>query len=153
MTTAVPLSRTELRELVLRFTEAFNRDDLDGVMAYFADDALYGTFDGVDARGKPAIRAAFEPQFRGDFGRIRFIEEDLLVDDSSAKAVIRWVCHHDIPAERAPGLTGMKQLFYRTVYGRSFGWQGLDVLHFSSGLIVEKRTYARAKLPLARRDL
>jgi len=87
MTAAVTLSRTELRDLVLRFTEAFNRDDLDAVMAYFADDAIYGTFDGVDAWGKPAIRAAFEPQFRGDFGRIRFHEEDLFVDESTGKAV------------------------------------------------------------------
>ena len=153
MTAAVTLSRTELRDLVLRFTEAFNRDDLDAVMAYFADDAIYGTFDGVDAWGKPAIRAAFEPQFRGDFGRIRFHEEDLFVDESTGKAVIRWVCRHDFEGPRAAGLVGMKQLFYRTVYGRSFGWQGLDVLHFSGRLIVEKRTYARAKLPLARRGL
>src|SRR5262244_3534982 len=61
-----------LRDLTLRFTEAFNRDDLDGVMAYFADDAVYDEFNGSRSHGKDAIRAALAPQFRGDYGTIRF---------------------------------------------------------------------------------
>jgi len=67
---AAPLDRRGLETLVLRFCEAFNRDDLDAVMEYFAEDALYETFEGRLCRGKEEIRAAFEPQFRGDFGRI-----------------------------------------------------------------------------------
>ena len=41
----------ELRRVVLEFTEAFNRDDLDAVMAYFADDAFYDEFHGGRAIG------------------------------------------------------------------------------------------------------
>ena len=64
--------RATLRELTIRFTDAFNRDDLAGVMAMMAEDAVYEEFTGRVNRGSAAIRAAFEPQFRGDFGKIRF---------------------------------------------------------------------------------
>ena len=74
------LSRAELEALVIAFTDAFNREDLDGVMAFLADDAVYDQFDGVRAVGKAAIREAFVPQFRGDYGTMRFVTEDLFVD-------------------------------------------------------------------------
>ena len=120
------MTHAELADHVLRFTEAFNREDLDAVMAYFADDALYDEFDGKEARGKAAIRAAFVPQFRGDFGRMRFVTEDLFVDVESGKALIRWLC----TLERG---------------GRKRGWRGLDLLHFRDGKVIEKRTYAKAE--------
>ena len=63
------VTHAELEDLVVRFTDAFNREDLDAVMAFFADDAVYDEFDGQRRVGKAAIRAAFEPQFRGDFGK------------------------------------------------------------------------------------
>jgi ketosteroid isomerase-like protein len=145
-------SRRELEELVTAFCDAFNRDDLEAVMRYFAEDALYETFEGHLARGKAAIRAAFEPQFRGDFGQIRFLTEELVLDAEAGKAVLRWRCQHEIAQVRGlPGLSGLRQALYRGLYGRSFGWYGLDVLHFSGGLLREKRTYAQAKLPLVRR--
>jgi hypothetical protein len=146
------MDRHGLEELVTRFCDAFNRDDLDGVMGYFAEDAIYETFDGLRSQGKAAIRAAFAPQFRGDFGRIRFLTEDMVVDEASGKVVLRWRCQHEIAQVRGlPGITGLRQALYRGLYGRSFGWYGLDVLHFSGGLLREKRTYAQAKLPLVRR--
>lgn len=146
------LTRAELEQRVTRFCDAFNRDDLDEVMTYFADDALYATFDGVRARGKAAIRAAFAPQFRGDFGRIRFVTQDLLVDEGSGKAVLRWDCRHELSGPLGGGFAGLRKLFYRLVYGREFGWYGLDVLAFGpDGLLREKHTYAQAKLPRVRR--
>lgn len=120
------MTRDELRDLVLRFTDAFNRDDLDGVMSFFAEDSLYDEFDGKAHRGRAAIRRAFEPQFRGDFGRIRFHEEDLFVEAATGKALIRWTC------------TLEKE-------GRTRSWRGLDLLRFESGLVVEKLTYAKAE--------
>jgi ketosteroid isomerase-like protein len=118
----------DLRELTIRFTDAFNRDDLDGVMAMMADDAIYEEFTGVESRGKAAIRAAFEPQFRGDFGKIRFETEDLFVDSAAAKALVRWVCR--LETRRGPA-----------------AWRGLDILHFEDGLVKRKLTYAKAKVP------
>jgi ketosteroid isomerase-like protein len=130
--------RTALEDLVLRFTEAFNRDDLDGVMALMAADAIYDEFNGSCSRGRAAIRAAFVPQFRGDYGVIRFDPEDLFVAPSSAsgsaaapagKALIRWRCRLESAALRKE-------------------WRGLDILHVENGLVTEKHTYAKAEAPL-----
>ncbi len=123
------MDRTQLEDLVVRFTEAFNRDDLDGVMSFMAEDATYDEFNGRLNRGKQAIREAFVPQFRGDFGRIRFQTEDLFVDPESGKALIRWLCTLENE-------------------GRSSGWRGLDLLRFENGLLTEKHTYAKAQVPL-----
>jgi ketosteroid isomerase-like protein len=123
------MERKQLEDLVVRFTEAFNRDDLEGVMSFMAEDAIYDEFNGRRSRGKQAIREAFVPQFRGDFGKIRFQTEDLFVDPESGKALIRWLCI----LERE---------------GRSSGWRGLDILRFEDGLLAEKHTYAKAQVPL-----
>lgn len=122
---------SDLRDLTLRFTDAFNRDDLDAVMAFMAEDAIYDQFNGVRAVGKAAIREAFVPQFRGDFGTIRFVQEDLFVDEAAQKSMISWTCL----LER----DGLKR-----------GWRGLDVLHFAGGQVVEKHTYAKADVPQLR---
>ncbi len=122
-------ARERLADLVVRFTDAFNRDDLDGVMSVLADDAVYDEFNGTVNRGKAAIRAAFVPQFRGDYGTLRFHAEDLFVDPVASKALIRWVC--TLQTKRGPA-----------------GWRGLDILHVRNGLITEKLTYAKAKAPL-----
>ena len=120
------MTRAQLANLVLRFTEAFNRDDLDGVMAFMADDAVYDEFNGTINHGKEAIRKAFEPQFRGDYGVIRFHPEDLLVDVDTGNALIRWSCTLD-------------------KHGRCRQWRGLDILHFENGLLTQKLTYAKAE--------
>ncbi|HTO54252.1 MAG TPA: nuclear transport factor 2 family protein [Myxococcota bacterium] len=120
------VTHAELEDLVTRFTDAFNREDLDAVMAFFAEDALYDEFDGKQNRGVRAIRAAFEPQFRGAFGRMRFVAEDLFVDPKSGKGLIRWLC----TLERD---------------GKTRGWRGLDIVWVKDGRIVEKLTYAKAE--------
>ena len=123
------MNRADLEDLVVRFTETFNRDDLDGVMSFMAEDAVYDEFNGSVSRGREAIRKAFVPQFRGDFGTIRFHTEDLFVDPETGKALIRWRC----TLERD---------------GRTDGWRGLDILHFEDGLLKQKLTYAKARIPL-----
>jgi ketosteroid isomerase-like protein len=128
---AVPtetLTHAELADLVTRFTDAFNREDLDAVMAFMADDAVYDQFNGARAVGAAAIREAFVPQFRGDYGTMRFLTEDLFVDAAAGKAMIRWVC----TLER----DGLKR-----------GWRGLDLLHFEGRRLKEKHTYAKADVP------
>lgn len=121
-------TQDELRDLVLAFTDAFNREDLDAVMAYFAADAVYDQFNGARAVGTAAIREAFVPQFRGDYGTMRFCTEDCFVDAVAGKAMISWTC----TLER-DGLTR--------------GWRGLDLLHFEGRRVKEKHTYAKADVP------
>jgi uncharacterized protein (TIGR02246 family) len=123
------MDRATLEDLVIRFTDAFNRNDLDGVMGFMADDAVYEEFTGTITRGRDAIRAAFGPQFRGDFGKMRFETEDLFVDAQAGKVLIRWVCM--LETKRGPG-----------------GWRGLDIIHVEDGRVTRKLTYAKAKIPL-----
>jgi ketosteroid isomerase-like protein len=124
-------THAELTDLVIRFTDAFNREDLDGVMAFMADDAFYDQFNGARAEGKAAIRAAFGPQFRGAYGTMRFVTEDLFVDARAGKAMISW-------------------LFTLERDGVARGWRGLDLLRFEGGLVKEKHTYAKADVPQLR---
>ena len=123
------MEREKLAELVMQFTDAFNREDLDGVMSFMAEDAVYDEFNGTRNQGAAAIRAAFEPQFRGDYGKLRFHTEDLFVDAPAGKALIRWLC--TLETRRGPA-----------------AWRGLDILHVENGRITEKLTYAKAKAPL-----
>ena len=125
--------RKALERLVTGFTEAFNNEDIELVMSYFAEDAIYDEFNDIRHVGKAAIRAAFVPQFRGDFGKMRFHTEDMFVDvgpgTGSGKAMIRWL----LTIEEA---------------GRAGGWRGLDLLHFEGGRLTEKHTYAKASSPI-----
>jgi ketosteroid isomerase-like protein len=120
------MTRAELEDLVLRFTEAFNQEDLEGVMSFMADDAIYDEFNGKINHGKAAIREAFIPQFRGDYGIIRFHTEDLFVDADTGKALIRWRCT-------------------LARHGKRRAWRGLDILHVEDGLLKQKLTYAKAE--------
>lgn len=121
-------ARAALEKLVIDFTEAFNREDIDEVMSYFAEDAIYDEFNDVRHAGKAAIRAAFVPQFAGAFGRVRFHTEDMFLDVDAGKAMIRWV------------LTLEEE-------SRQGAYRGLDLLHFQGGKLVEKHTYCKAKIP------
>ena len=123
------MDKHSLEDLAIRFTGAFNRDDLDGVMSFFADDAVYDEFHGARHEGWAAIRAAFEPQFRGAYGAVRFEQEDLFADAEAGRVLISWTC--TMTTRKGPG-----------------GWRGLDILHFANGKLVEKQTYAKAKVPL-----
>tara|TARA_R110002167_G_scaffold161420_6_gene357632 strand:+ start:579 stop:995 length:417 start_codon:yes stop_codon:yes gene_type:complete len=123
-------SYDDLKRWTLDFTDAFNRDDLDGVMAYFTDDAVYDQFDGSAATGREAIREAFAPQFSGAFGQMRFLQEDLFIDAEAGKTMISWTC--TLATKRGPA-----------------GWRGLDLLHFDGqGRLTAKLTYAKTKSPL-----
>ena len=123
------MSSAELHDLALRFTDAFNRDDLDSVMSFFSEDAVYDEFNGRKNRGHAEIRAALQPQFRGAFGKIRFEEEDLFVDAMAGKVLLRWTCTQERD-------------------GRTRGWRGLDILHVRDGRISHKLTYAKTTRPL-----
>ena len=123
------MDRQHLLDLTTRFMNAFNRNDLDTVMSFFADDAVYDEFNGKRNEGKMAIRAAFTPQFTGAFGAMRFLDEDLFIDADTGKVMASWRCT-------------------LAVKGQPTSWRGLDLLHFRGEKLVQKLTYAKAKVPL-----
>ena len=124
--------RERLTELTRRFMRAFNENDLDTVMSFFSDDGIYDEFHGRESRGKEAIRAAFEPQFTGAFGEMRFLDDDLFIDPESGKVMASWTCTLELD-------------------GKPTCWRGLDLLHFRGDELVRKLTYAKAKAPLFQR--
>ena len=118
---------TALIDAARQFTRAFNENDLEGVMDWFAVDSVYDQFDGTQARGRDEIRTAFEPQFAGAFGVMKFNEEELFVDADERKAMISWACSIE------------------SKHG-TVSWRGLDLLSFDKRLkITRKSTYAKAK--------
>ena len=123
------MDRQQLFNLTTRFIEAFNRNDLDTVMSFFTDDAVYDEFNGKRNKGKAAIRAAFTPQFTGAFGSMQFLDEDLFIDSDTGKVMASWRCTLSLK-------------------GQPTSWRGLDLLHFRGEKLVQKLTYAKAKVPL-----
>jgi ketosteroid isomerase-like protein len=109
--------------------EAFNRNDLDAVVSTFAAEGVYEEFNGRTSKGQADVRAAFEPQFSGAFGEMRFLDEDLFVDPESGKVMASWRCT-------------------LTVKGSPTSWRGLDLLHWEGDRLVHKATYATARAPL-----
>lgn len=144
-----------IRGTIDQFVEAFNRNDLDRVMTFFAEDAVYRPGNGSEHRGSKAIRLAFEPQFSAAFGTMRFDEHDRVIDEASGKVVIRWICRHDLAGAKPVtfGLT-VQRIAVGLFVGDQFGWEGLDVFHFNkTGQIVGKFTYANYSRPQLRKDL
>jgi uncharacterized protein (TIGR02246 family) len=140
--------------LLDEFTAAFNRTDLDAVIAAFADDAEYLPGDGSVHRGRAAIRAAFAPQFSGAFGAMRFDLLDRLVDEPARKATLRWICRHDMTGAHGTRVAPVLRWFIRARHGTRVGWQGVDVFHFdAAGKITGKYTYANYTRPRLDRAL
>ena len=118
----------ELHALSVDFLDAFNRGDLDAVMAYFSADAVYEELTGRVNQGVAAIRKAFEPQFEGKFGPIQFIEDDTFIDATAGKVMSSW----DMTIDKD---------------GEPLVMRGLDLLHFVGDKIVLKQTYVKTKSP------
>jgi uncharacterized protein (TIGR02246 family) len=136
------------------FTSAFNRNDLDAVMAAFADDAEYLPGDGAMHRGIAAIRQAFAPQFSGAYGVMRFDPEDQLIDERARKAALRWICRHDFTGAHGSRMPRLLKLALRARHGTRVGWHGVDIFHFdTAGKITGKYTYANYHRPRLQRDL
>jgi ketosteroid isomerase-like protein len=123
-------SRDQLAALTADFLAAFNANDLDKVVSFFAPDGIYEEFNGTISTGPDAVRAAFAPQFEGAFGQMKFIDEDLIVDAEAGKVMASWTCTLEIK-------------------GRPAAWRGLDAITFDDqGRVTHKLTYAKAKSPL-----
>ena len=108
------------RAAVTRFAEAFDRQDVDAVMAAMTDDCVFETTappDGLRHEGKVAVRAAWTAFFRESAGAV-FEAEELLV--SGDRAVVRWRYAWDCGHVR-----------------------GVDVFRVRDGRVAEKASYVK----------
>ena len=105
------MAEMTIAERLERFNAAFNRGDLDAVMEAFAEGAEYLPGDGSRHVGRAAIRRAFEPQFNGAYGAMRFDVEDEFVDERARKATSRWICRHDLTGKHGARVATLLKLF------------------------------------------
>jgi len=119
----------ELHMICLKFLEAFNKNDIDLVMSFFTEDAVYEEFHGKKTEGRKAIRQSFEKLFSGEFGKVFFDEDDTFISSSDNKVLSSWTLHLKIDNAK------------KTM-------RGLDLLHFDGNLIKFKGTYAKATAAL-----
>lgn len=121
--------RNHLLKLSTDFTDAFNRQNLDDIMKFFAQTAIFEDSSGVRHEGKEAIRTAFEPLVEGGLGKIRFDLEDFFAEVDTQKVMISWTLNTDIEGD----------------------WKkrrGMDILRFSGDKIVVKLAYTKAAVPV-----
>lgn len=119
----------ELKQLTDEFLGAFNRADVDAIMGFFIEDAVYAEFHGKVNEGKAAIRKSFEGLFSGRFGTIRFDEDDTFIDAQAGKVMSSWRLQLEMD-------------------GQPVALEGLDLLYFDGRQIARKLTYAKARAGL-----
>ena len=120
--------RAELVELTTRFVDAFNRQDLDDVVSFFSEEAIYEDSRGGSHIGHQAIRAAFEPLLNGARGKIRFDGEDFFTEVDTDKVMASWRLHMEVD-------------------GKQVSMRGLDLLHFKGDRLVRKLAYCKSASP------
>jgi steroid delta-isomerase-like uncharacterized protein len=120
---ADPIGRPTL-EAVL---DGFNRHDLDAIMAFFADDAVFESPRGPDPwgtrfMGRDAIRAGLAKRFEG-IPDVHYGDDDHFVSADGRRGVSEWT------------LTGT------TTDGERLEVRGCDLWAFEDGRIVRKDSF------------
>lgn len=112
--------------IVARFADAFNRRDVDGLLACFTDDATYHDgFYGPHA-GQPALRAMFERMFRE--GRDYAWTMDAVVE-TPARAAAEWSFRY-VVTDAVPRSAG-----------RRIAFRGMSLFELRDGRIAAYREH------------
>ena len=110
-----------------RFGEAFNRQDLEAVLAAMTEDCvLESSFpqpDGTKCEGRSAIRAQWQDLFRASSKAVFETEEIFAVGD---RCVFRWICR------------------WVDGNGEPRHLRGMDLLRIRDGKVAEKLVYTKA---------
>ena len=106
-----------------RFNDAFNRHDVDAVMALMTADCVFESTapapDGQRHEGAAAVRAVWESFFTST-PRARFEAEEIFA--TGDRAVVRWIFHWD---------------------GQGGHVRGVDVMKVRDGKVSEKFAYVK----------
>ena len=112
-------------ESVKRFNDAFNRHDVDAVMAAMTDDCVFENTnpapDGKLFRGQAEVRAFWETFFQNS-PDARFEAEELFAVND--RCVVRWV-------------------YRKTRDDQSWHLRGVDVFRVRDGKVAEKLAYVK----------
>ncbi len=121
-----PLTTSTL-EAVERFNQAFNRHDVDAVMAAMTEDCVFeNTFpppDGERYEGQAAVRAFWEAFFHSSPSAAFEVEELFATGD---RCVVRWLYRWAPDAEGMPGHV-----------------RGIDLFRVRDGKVAEKLSYVK----------
>ena len=117
--------RAELDDLSTRFVYEFNRQNLNGLMSFFAEDAVYEDPYGKQHTDLVAIREQFDVVVGGKLGKICFEAQDRFIDPVAGKVMDSWILHMWIDDEKKKECT----------------MRGLDLLHWECDRLVRKITY------------
>jgi ketosteroid isomerase-like protein len=120
----MPDAETQMTlDVIRRFNEAFNRHDVDGVMALMTADCVFENTlpapDGERFEGAPAVRAFWQRFFQTTPAARFETEESFAVGD---RCVVRWVFRWD---------------------DRGGHVRGVDVLRVRDGKVAEKLAYVK----------
>lgn len=112
-------------EAVRRFNDAFNRHDVDGVMALMTDDCVFENTnpppDGATYRGQNEVRAVWQKFFAANPDALFEFEE---VFASGNRCVVRWI-------------------YRKTKEGKPWHLRGVDIFEVRDGKIAGKRSYVK----------
>ncbi len=112
-------------ESVRRFNEAFNRHDVDAVMAAMTDDCVFENTnpapDGKRYQGQAEVRAFWERFFQNSPDALFEAEEMFAAGD---RCVVRWI-------------------YRKTRDGQPWHLRGVDVFRVRDGKVAEKLAYVK----------
>ena len=137
-----------LKTVIADFNDAFSNQRLDDVMSFFAEDAEFRELNGHVAQNKDEIRQAVAKIFSGAYGKMTFIERNLIIDEERKEACFSWYCQHDMqPASNMTLGSKMTAGLLKLLYGSVFHWEGMDYFVFDNDLkIVSKQSYGKASM-------
>ena len=120
---ATPVTDATLKAVL----DAFNRHDVDGIVAFFADDAVFESPRGPDPWGtryigREAVRAGLAKRFEG-IPDVHYGDDDHFLSADARRGVSEWT------------LTGT------TTEGERIDVRGCDLWTFEEGRIVRKDSY------------
>ena len=119
------MAAAEIRDVIDCFNAAFNRHDVDAVMALMTDDCVFENTrpspDGTRYEGAAAVRAFWE-QFFTNSPAAQFETEDMFV--AGDRAVVRWIYRWSKPSG-------------------SGHVRGVDVFRVRDGKVAEKLSYVK----------
>jgi ketosteroid isomerase-like protein len=119
------MERDEAVEMLRSIATGFDSHDLDGILAHFADDAVFESPKGPDVWGqryvgKDEIRSAFAGRFAG-IPDVRYQDDDHFVDGD--RGASEWT------------LSGT------TIEGQRIEVRGCDLWTFTDGKVVKKDSF------------